>query len=264
MRITIKDVHDKMFPEDFQISSIMHCTLFSRDLIRNSTCSMDVTRSFADICSFHDLLQNKFPDEQFPTIVSQRNRSNSLANQRDDWQATLSPEQLFSQRHRLCMDFFDHVCLCHHVIFSKDLHIFLSASATSYRDHVSRAFTEGNLPSYKLFKEAKYASAKRSFISACERYKADSDPHGAAISAMYAVEALAMQRYWSDAMEAAQFSLPIFQSSADVYGVVRALCHIGRAYLFSGDSNTAKSRYLDANSVAVSYTHLTLPTSDLV
>jgi tetratricopeptide (TPR) repeat protein len=253
MRITIKDALNKMSPEDFQISSIMHCTLFSGDLIRNSTCSTVVSRSFADICSFRDLLQNKFPDEQFPTIVSQRNRSNSLANQRDDSQATLSPEQLFSQRHRLCMDFFDHVCLCHHVIFSKDLQLFLSASANSYRDHVSRAFTEGNLPSYKLFKEAKYANAKRSFLSACERYKADSDPHGAAISAMYAVEALAMQRYWSDAMEAAQFSLPIFQSSADVYGVVRALCHIGRAYLFSGDSNTAKSRYLDANSVATKY-----------
>ncbi len=242
MRITVKDVCDDVPVDCFQISSTMHCTLFIGDHVRKSTCSSSITRTFAEICSFHEILQNKFPDEQFPVIGSQRNRAND------------SPaECAFTQRHRVCTQFFDHVCLCHHVIFSKDLRIFLSASPNSYRDYISSAFLDGNLTAYKLYKEAKYAAAKRSFLNSHERYKTDSDPHGAAISAMYAVEALAMQRYWSDIIEAAEFCLPIFRSSADVYGVVRALCHLGRACMFLGNSNSAKSCYLDASAVVTKY-----------
>jgi tetratricopeptide (TPR) repeat protein len=244
MRISVSNTYDEQFPENFQLFSSVHCTLFVGDLVRKSTCSMNSTRTFADVSSFYEILQNKFPDEHFPAIV--------ISKQQNDASATSSKE-LFAQRHRLCSEFFNHVCQCHHVMFSKDVHIFLSASAASFRDHVSKVFPEGNRVGFKLFKDAKYVVAKRTFFNACERYKCDADPHAAAISAMYAVEALAMQRYWSDIREAADFCLPIFKSFADIYGVVRALCQLGRACMYLGDTNTAKTCFLEAESVAARY-----------
>lgn len=245
MRITVKEAYDDLFPDAFHVSSSMHCTLFTGNLVRKSMCSMMVSRTFADICRFQEILQNKFPDEQFPKIVSPKHHNEP--------QAPLSLKGLFTQRHRLCTAFFDHVCLCHHVIFSKDLRIFLSASVTSFREYASRVIADGNQIGYKLFQETKFASAKRAFLNACERYKVDSDPHGSAMSAMFAIQALAKQRYWSDIMEAAQFCLPIFRDSSDIYGEVRTLCHLGRACLFLGDSNTAKKCYLDASAVVAKY-----------
>jgi tetratricopeptide (TPR) repeat protein len=245
MRIIVKGDYDDDFPDGFLISSSIHCTLFSGNLVRNSMCSMKVNRTFADISRFQEILQNKFPDEQFPKIVSPKNQHET--------QTRPSAKELFPQRHRLCKTFFDFICLCHHVMFSKDLRLFLSASEASYRDYVSSVFTDGNFLAYRLYQEGKYASAKRAFLNACERYKVDSDPHGAAMSASYAIQALAKQRYWSDIMEAAQFSLPIFKESTDIYGVVWTLCHLGRACLFLGDSNTAKKCYLDASTVVAKY-----------
>jgi tetratricopeptide (TPR) repeat protein len=245
MRITVKEVYDDTFPDGFRISSSLHSTLFYGNLARKSMCSMMVTRSFADICKFQEILQNKFPEERFPKFVTPKHQNES--------QARFSAKELFLQRYRLCKAFFDHVCLCHHVIFSKDLRVFLSASVASYRDHISRLFTDGNFVGYKLFQEGKYASAKRAFLNACERYKVDSDPHGAAISAAYAIQALAKQRFWSDVMEAAHFCLPIFREFTDIYGVVWTLCHLGRACLFLGDSNTAKKCYFDANAIVALY-----------
>jgi tetratricopeptide (TPR) repeat protein len=206
---------------------------------------MTAVRTFADICSLQEILMNKFPDEHFPALVSPRNTS--------DPHLKLSSEALFAQRHRMCSEFFDYLCLCHHVMFSKDLRIFLSASTNSYRGHVSQAFVDGNLSGYKLFLDGKYAAAKRAFLNACERFKSDSDPHASAVSAMYAVEALAMQRYWSDVMEAIEFCLPIFKAYADIYGIIKALCHLGRACMFLGDTNTAKTCYLDASAVVAKY-----------
>ena len=264
----MKDVPEDAPTESFQISSSMHCTLFIGDFVRNSTCTTNTTRQFSDICSFREILVKKFPDEHFPSILPSRDNSfelsPKLAPRTSFVSGTTSPKTSFvgstlptkesvAEQHRLCTAFLEYVSLCHHVLFSKDTRIFLSASERAYREHVAKVFPDGNHTGFRQFKDAQYSAAKRAFLDACERYKADTDLHAAAISGMYAIQALAMQRYWSDIRVLAEFCLPIFKDFTDIYGVVRVLCYHGRACMFLGDSNAALTSYHNASAVVDKY-----------
>jgi len=199
----------------------------------------------------------KFPDEHFPTIVPSKDHnvdlSPKLAPKTSFVGSTLPTKESLAEQFRLCTAFLEYISLCHHLMFSKDIRIFLSASERAYREHVAKVFPDGNHTGFKLFKDAQYSAAKRAFLDACERYKADTDPHGAAISGLYAIQALAMQRYWSDIRVLAEFCLPIFRNCSDTYGLVRVLCYHGRACMFLGDSNAALACYHNANAVVDKY-----------